>query len=255
MKTKILAALAVAFALVGLASPAFATDGAPPADNTNEVTYWCAPNIGYKYDPVSTPFVVPAPPAGYEWYLLVLKAGSTGHGGVINENETFANPVVGQSYTHSSGKDLSHAILCKRAVEVTTTVATTVPETTTIATTVPETTTTTTATTLPTTTTVATTVPQTTTTAATTTVPVTTVPQTTTPQETTTTAAPTTTVALQELPVPMPPVEETVAPVPPTTMTKLPVTGAMTVREIAFGLALLFGGLALVLYSKAVRRA
>lgn len=232
-------------ALLAFTIPASATGGSPPADNTNEVTYWCGENGGVKFDPVSTPFVVPAPPDGYTWTLLVLKAGSTGHGDVINENETFPNPVVGQSYTHSSGKDLSHAILCKTASEGTTTV--------------PQETTTTTATTLPTTTTVATTVPETTTTVAQTTTtgnvgicclqaPPTTVAETTTTAAPATTAAPTT-VAATVPPAALIPPAVVEAPAKPS----LPVTGAMTGREVAMGAALILIGLAAVLFTKKVR--
>jgi len=105
--------------LVVFAVPALAGEEV----NTNSVEYWCGEN-GVKYEPVETPFVVPEPPEGTTWTLLVLKAGS-GDG----ENETFPNPVVGQGYSHSSGKDNSHAILCW--AENGTTTTTTVAETTT----------------------------------------------------------------------------------------------------------------------------
>jgi hypothetical protein len=91
-------------------APAFAT--APPT-NTNEVAFWCgSADLGVKYDNLtSLTFTVPPPPEGFVWILLVLKAGSdvsveTG------ANETFVNPGVGVTYAHSSGKTLSHAILC-----------------------------------------------------------------------------------------------------------------------------------------------
>ena len=111
----------------------------PPEPTPNQVEYWC-PNGGIKFEPVSTPFVVPSAPEGRTWTLLVLKAGS-GEG----ENETFVNPVVGQPYFRSDGKDISHAILCQSTLTTTTTttVATTLPTTTTTATTLPTTTTTT----------------------------------------------------------------------------------------------------------------
>jgi len=226
-------------ALIGLAIPAAATGGSPPATNTNEVPYWCQQNPGIKFEPVATPFVVPAPPAGYTWTLLVLKAGSTGKGGVVNENETFANPVVGQSYVHSSGKDISHAILCKMLTPTTTT------PTTTPTTTVPEeTTTTTTSTTVPEqTTTTSTTVPQTTTTTqavCTNCREVTTVPTTEAP---TTTVAATTTVPSKvatPLAEVIPPAVVEAPPAPP----ELPVTGSMTGLQIAVGIALILAGFA-----------
>jgi len=76
--------------------------------NTNSVEYWC-PNGGIKYEPVATPFVVPSPPSGKVWTLLVLKAGNE-ETSVEVENETFPNPVVGQSYARSDGKGISHAM-------------------------------------------------------------------------------------------------------------------------------------------------
>lgn len=103
--------------------------------DTNQVSYWCA--LGFKYEPVSTPFVVPAPPAGYTWTLLVLKAGS-GPG----ENETFANPVVGQAYSRSDGKSISHAILCKSINTTTTSTSTSTTSMPTTTTSMPTTTTT-----------------------------------------------------------------------------------------------------------------
>jgi len=155
--------------------------------NTNEVAYWC-PNGGVKYDNLtSSSFTVPAPPDGKTWSLLVLKAGSDQS--VENENETFPNPVVGQSYSHSSGKTLSHAILCYGPPVTTTTGATTTGASTTLATT------TTGATTTGGTTTVVVTNPQT--------VPTTTIATTTTfcdEDECTTTTAPTTTAATTTVP-------------------------------------------------------
>jgi len=112
---KTLAGLALALTIIGGGTIAAGANG-PPPPNPNQVEYWC-PAGGVKYEPVDTPFVVPAPPAGFTWTLLVLKAGS-GDG----ENEQFPNPVVGQAYSRTDGKDISHAILCKA---MTTTVPTT----------------------------------------------------------------------------------------------------------------------------------
>ncbi len=119
------------------------------ADNEpgpNTVAYWCgdANDAGIKYEPVDTPFIVPAPPDGYVWTLLIVKAGSTDIGNGPGNDAPIANPVVGDEYSHSSGKDISHIILCMdpEPKETTTTVTettTTVAETTT---TVAETTTT-----------------------------------------------------------------------------------------------------------------
>jgi hypothetical protein len=106
---------------------------------SNEVALWCPGGLGIKYEPVSTPFVVPAPPTGWSWTLLVLKAGSG-----PNENATFPNPVVGQGYRHPGGRDNSHAILCTTSTTVVTTTTTTPATTTPLATTTTELATTTT---------------------------------------------------------------------------------------------------------------
>jgi hypothetical protein len=109
-----------------LAAPALATD-------SNHVDFWC--EVGVKFEPVDNPFIVPEPPDGYVWTLLVLKSGAT-----AGQNETFVNPVVGDGYQHTLGEN-SHAILCKELIpDETTTTTTTVPEeeTTTTTTTVPE---------------------------------------------------------------------------------------------------------------------
>ncbi len=81
-----LAALATAVALVLLATlNAAATD-------TNQVDHWCETG-GIKYEPVDTPFIVPAPPAGQTWTLLILKAGSG-----PDQNQVIENPTVGVGY-------------------------------------------------------------------------------------------------------------------------------------------------------------
>lgn len=209
----------------------------PPAPTPNDVDFWC--QQGVKLEPVSTPFVVPPPPGGFTWTLLVLKAGSDESvPQAPGPNETFSNPVVGQAYVHHSGKDISHVILCKVPSTTTTTAPTTTAPSTTIATTTTAATTLATTTTAPTTTIATTTTGVTTTTqATTTTVPVTTTnpgicclqDTTTTTVAQTTTTAPTTTVpptVAVRAAEPPPEVAEptTVAPVPAPT--ELPVTGA-----------------------------
>ena len=114
--------------LLLVAAPAFSQtyeDQTTDISEANKVSYWC--EDGIKYEPVDTPFIVPAPPAGTTWTLIVLKGGTT--------NETHANPTSGQSYSHSA-HDNSHVILCWEG-EATT--DSTVPDSTT--TTAPETTT------------------------------------------------------------------------------------------------------------------
>jgi LPXTG-motif cell wall-anchored protein len=138
------AAMAIGLTLV--------TGGHVAASTSNDVFYWCAQG-GVKYEPVSTPFVVPDPPDGYVWTLLVVKAGSDDVGHGPGNDAPIVNPVVGQSYSHSTGKRNSHVILCMEPAPTTTvpgsTTTTTVPDTTTTEPGVSTTTTTTTTTTEP----------------------------------------------------------------------------------------------------------
>jgi len=247
MRRFLLIAMSAVALTLGLAVTAGATGSPPP--NTNEVAYWCGgSDMGVKYDNLnSTSFTVPAPPDGKTWTLLVLKAGSDQS--VEHENETFTNPEVGESYSHSSGKTLSHAILCYGYATTTTTAPTTTGATTTLATT----------------TTAATTTIATTTTGATTTAATTTVPQTTTTvpcdvlhnctsiPETTATTAATTTVVATTVPASTTTVAPptTAAPVvtpaaPVATPTELPHTGSDTVPLTAAGLGLIGVGAFLV---------
>ena len=152
------------------------------AQTTNDVGYWCADQeSGVKFTPVE-PFVVPEPPSGYYWSLLVIKAGSTGNS-VDEENFVVQNPVVGQVYQWEGtwqgepvSKAISHVILCVEPNEETTTTTST---TTTVVTTTTPGSSTTTVTTIP----------------SSTTAPTTTAPTTTQPSAVTTTADPTTTEA------------------------------------------------------------
>ena len=172
----------VALALLASTLSVGAVLASTDISDENKVGYWC--ENGVKYEPVATPYVVPTPPEGTAWTLLVLKAGS-GEGA----NETFANPTSGQSYVHSTGKDISHVILCWEEVTTTTASSTTTSSSTT---TEPPTTTTT----APTTTTslsTTTTESQTTTTLSS--------PTTSTPSTVPTTVPPTTTTSLSELPM------------------------------------------------------
>ena len=159
----ILVGLIVAALVLFVAEVALGTD-------SNQVDFWC--ETGVKSEPVSTPYVVPSPPAGSTWTLLIIKAGTA--------NDQIPNPVVGQAYSHSSGKDISHVILCYEEVPTSTTTTTTLPVPTTTTTEPPGSTTTTT-----------TTVPGSTTTTSTTTpIPSTTTTTTDPPSSTTTTEGP-----------------------------------------------------------------
>lgn len=176
-------AIAVLVALFGLTTlvllPATATD-------SNQVSFWC--EAGFKYEPVETPYVVPEPPADSVWTLLVLKAGS-GEG----SNHPVENPVVGQAYTHPTGRDISHVILCYEGESGTTTTEGTV---TTLATTTTSEATTTTTTEPPTTTTVPETSTTTTSSTTTSTTQPTTTTSTTSSTTTSTTEPPSTTTTL-----------------------------------------------------------
>jgi len=114
----------LAAVLIAGCGTSLALDSGNGGGDTNKVEYWC-PNGGIKYEPVSTPFIVPAPPDGKVWTLLVLKAGSEQGGSVEEENQQFPNPVVGQAYSRTDGKGISHAILCYDNTPTTTTMKTT----------------------------------------------------------------------------------------------------------------------------------
>ncbi len=97
----------------------------------NTVEFWC--DNGEKIEPVDTPFIVPDPPEGTTWTLLVLKAGTM--------NSTVSSPVVGQAYSHPSGKEISHVILCYTIIMDTPSTSTTTPTTSSTTTTDPASTT------------------------------------------------------------------------------------------------------------------
>ena len=110
MKKQLLAAVAVAgLAVVGLAAPAQA---APPMGaQMNQEAYWEA--LGYGdctkvelADGIGS-FMLDELPAGMQYTLLVLKAGS---GEAANDVHQY--PWVGEWYSHMTGKDLSHVIYC-----------------------------------------------------------------------------------------------------------------------------------------------
>jgi hypothetical protein len=99
---------ALLLAVTGLATAA----GAQP-DPTNSVAYWCGDEeSGIKVENPGDSFTVPEPPEGTTWVMLILKAGSEEGGSVEEENEQFPDPVVGETYTRTDGKAISHAILC-----------------------------------------------------------------------------------------------------------------------------------------------
>ena len=209
----------IAALLITLGVSVFGASSASATEkpNTNKVSYWCEGGLGVKYEPVSAPYVVPAPPAGYQWTLLVIKAGSTGRS-VVNENFVVQSPVVGKAYSHPEKDSISHVILCKKQNQTTTT-TTTQPEEETTTTTTPPTSTVPETTVPETTQPPVTTVPVTTEPPATTQPPVTTVPATTVPEVTTTVPAPT-------VPPSVAPTSIVATTTPP--VTDLPATGGGT---------------------------
>ncbi len=105
--------------------------GTARATDSNQVDFWC--DEGIKIEPIDTPsYTVPPPPDGFTWTLLVVKSAT--------DNETFPNPIPGQSYTPRNGHDVSHVILCMEPVATTSTTTTTDPPPTTTTTTSPTTT-------------------------------------------------------------------------------------------------------------------
>ena len=97
----------------------------------NTVDFWC--ETGVKLEPVDTPFVVPTPPEGTTWTRLVLKVGV--------EHHDILNPNVGTAYSHPSGKEISHVILCYTIIMDTPSTSTTTPTTSSTTTTDPASTT------------------------------------------------------------------------------------------------------------------
>ena len=110
MKKQLLAAAAVAgLAVIGLAAPAQAAP--PPGAQMNDVAYW--ESLGYGDctkvefgDGVST-YTLPDLPWGQQYTLVVLKAGSG-----ATANDVVPWPSAGDTFGHSTGKDLSHIIVC-----------------------------------------------------------------------------------------------------------------------------------------------
>lgn len=108
------AAIGTALLSVGLlAGPAIADPGYNP--ELNKPQYWenyLKTEKGYtfaeckKYEKSpKDAFTVPAADSDAPWVLLVLKSATV--------NDLFENPEVGKAYSTESGKDISHAILCK----------------------------------------------------------------------------------------------------------------------------------------------
>jgi len=151
---------------LGLASSAVAASMSAPSavgaangvdPELNKPSYWVDyfTGQGYedvkctKYEPVSTPYILGAAPEGRTWLAIIVKAGAGEDASAVT-----MYPGPGE-YSHPSGKDNSHVIVCSipRQTQTTTTkppVTTTKPP---VTTTKPPVTTTTSTTTPPVTTT------------------------------------------------------------------------------------------------------
>jgi hypothetical protein len=106
----VIGAMVAGVVLGGMATAASAK---PINTDQNQESYW--EGLGYgecsKVEDPADPFVVPAPDEGNAWTLLVIKAGSAQS--VETVNDLIEDPQEGDSYTHSSGKGISHIILCQ----------------------------------------------------------------------------------------------------------------------------------------------
>ncbi len=97
----------------------------------NHTSYWESVLAGkypgvkcVKYDNVDAKtFTVPAPDDGYDWVYAIVKAGA--NESVDQPNEEHSDVSEGDVLSHSSGKDISHVILCEAPSKQTTTTTTT----------------------------------------------------------------------------------------------------------------------------------
>ena len=124
----IVAALLVAIApltVMGSHVPPDSTE--PQSPESNDASYW--EQEGWTCTKINesaeTAFVMPSPPDGQTWVLLVVKQGTT--------NYIYSNPIAGHSYP-STGKNspgYSHLIVCSTQTTTTTEDTTTTSEQTT----------------------------------------------------------------------------------------------------------------------------
>jgi len=106
-----------------------AANGVDP--ELNKPSYWVDyfTQQGYedvectKYEPVSTPYILGDAPEGRTWLAIIIKAGAGD-----DANEVIMSPKPGE-YSHASGKDNSHVIVCSVPKETHTTTTTTPPTT------------------------------------------------------------------------------------------------------------------------------
>jgi hypothetical protein len=141
-----LAPVGVAFADGHIApAPDVELPGDPELNQPETFEAWLLENYDIvatcqKLETVDTPFVVPGQPSeDEEWSFLVIKAGADAS--VEYPNEGWFYPQPGWELEHSSGKDISHVIVCTSDVEdeetTTSTTTTTTSTTTTSTTTTP----------------------------------------------------------------------------------------------------------------------
>ena len=110
-------------------SAVVAANGVDP--ELNKPSYWVDyfTQQGYedvectKYEPVSTPYILGDAPEGRTWLAIIIKAGAGD-----DANQVIMSPKPGE-YSHASGKDNSHVIVCSVPKETHTTTTTTPPTT------------------------------------------------------------------------------------------------------------------------------
>jgi hypothetical protein len=114
MYRKIIVAVVMALSLVVFAGTVNAQSSTDA--EKNQTSYWEAQGFGtcVKYDNVNAEtFTVPAAPEGKVYTLAVIKAGSDQS--TEEPNETDTSVAAGDVLRHSSGKDISHVILCYKS--------------------------------------------------------------------------------------------------------------------------------------------
>lgn len=111
---KMLRRAVVGAVAVGVSVGAMATGASagPIETDQNKAEYWEEAGYGtcVKDDREVGSYTVPEAPEASSWTILVLKAGSGKS--VSTVNDQILDPVEGATYTHSSGKGISHVILC-----------------------------------------------------------------------------------------------------------------------------------------------
>lgn len=111
MKMSCLRVAAAASVSVGVVLGGSAVAGAAKPENAaaNQAAYWEAQGYGDCEKVVDYDIESYTVPAG-TWSALILKAGSSQS--TETPNQVILDPVAGETYTHVSGKGISHVILC-----------------------------------------------------------------------------------------------------------------------------------------------